>query len=273
MLVITFLSVALQTGAAVSAPADIWSEIDPKRVCSGSSVWHLGIQGSTPHTMAETISATMVKGRSVWRISHTDAEKGADGSAPAPVLDQYDRYDLDARSLYPIESENRSKDGQGGIQRLTRFVYEVGLDRARRLDENGAAVEVVPLAGQRPFPEGPGSAVLYQTIEWRDGLRMRGYVVDRWRGEGAARLRQVEFAVIGRGTLVVQGFSIPTFIISEAPHDGSYRITNHVTVEPPHQIVRVEYTNGSLPTFVSEVRQYGHDADCTANVRRDSSRR
>lgn len=208
--------------------------------------------------MTEAVSTFSVDGRPVWRILHLLPEPPdlADSSANR----ERDSYDLDTRTLYPIESEHRSVGSRA--QPVNRFVYEIESDRVRRLDDRGEEAESIDLAGRIPLPEGPGSAAVYQAIGWRDGLRLDAYVVDRWRGAGDERVHRVEIGVIGRGAVTVQGRSMATFVVSVEPDNDTYRILHHVTVERPHVIVRTEYSAGTRAAFISEVAALTRDPVC-----------
>lgn len=187
--------------------------------------------------MTESVSSLSVDGRPVWRTLHLLPEP-LDPAASNANRDR-DFYDLDARTLYPIESEHRSAGSRA--QPVNHFVYEIESDRVRRLDDLGEEAESINLAGRIPLPEGPGSAVIYQAIRWREGLRLQAYIVDRWRHAGDGRLHRVEIRVIGRGVVTMQGRSVPTFMVSVEPDNDEYRILHHVgratSSDRPHEIL------------------------------------
>lgn len=249
----------LQASPTIVA-ADIWKEIDPSQVCSTTVSWRTGIQSGSPEDLEERVTRIVVGGQPVWRVMHVPRDT-AEAAAASASPSAHDVYDLDAATLRPLESEHRMHEGKQ--PRLTRFVYEIESDRVRKLNHRGETVERIDLEGQVPLPEGPGSAAIYQAIRWRDGLRVRASVVDRWRGSGAERLHRVEIRVVGRDAVSLQQRSVSTFVVSVQPDNHAYRILHHVTVERPHHIVRTEYIVGSRPAFISEVVAIAPGPDCS----------
>lgn len=245
-----------------SKPVDVWSEVNPAWVCSATTFWRIGTQTRSPRDMTETVSNLSVDGRLVWRISHLLPEPPDPAASNANR--ERDSYDLDARTLYPIESEYRSAGSRA--QPVNRFVYEIDSDRVRRLGGRGEEAEGIDLAGRVPLPEGPGSAAIFQAIGWRDGLRLNAYVIDRWRGAGDERMHRVEISVIGRGAVTVQGRSMVTFMVSVEPDNDAYRILHHVTVDRPHLIIRTEYSAGTRAAFISEVAALTRDPACSTGA-------
>jgi len=250
----------LQAALPAAAPPDVWSAMNPERTCAVSAVWHIGTgTSSTPHAMVESVSPLEVGGRSVWRAMHTllrGAEEARQGLIPG-----FDFYDLDRATLAPVQSEHRGSASQGAPAAVTRFAYESDSGSVHRLSPDGTPIESIPLNGRRPFPEGPGSAAVYQAIDWRDGQRLRAHVLDRWRGRASARLRAVDLEVTGRGAVRVGGRRIPAYIVTETALDGSYQAVNSVTIDRPHIVLRTEYSRGPRRT-VSEVTAFTRDPAC-----------
>lgn len=254
---------ALFARATIAAdPVDVWTLIDPKRVCFVSATWRIGIGAATTFDTIETVSAIEAGGVPVWRITHHMQRTVENRRADAiPALDV---YDLDRRTLHPIQSELRRASENGAPQPVTRFAYDIAAGTARRLDQAGAELEATPLMGRIPLPEGPGSAAIYQAISWRDGLRFRAHTVNRYRGSGAERLTAVDFTVIGRKAVTIGGRAMETYVVSEIPSDGSSRVTtNYVTVTRPHRLVRVESASGARPPFISEAVALAQDRGCS----------
>lgn len=259
MLLGPLLALVLQA-APTTAPPDVWEEIDPSCVCSASLTWRTGIESGSPEGLEERVARIVVGGRPVWRVMHVPP--GSDAHVATSLsTGEFDVYDLDTATLRPLESERRAiEDGQ---PQVTHFVYDLDSNRVRKLNHRGETVERIDLDGRAPLPEGPGSAAIYQAIRWRDGLHVRAFVVDRWRGTGAERLHGVEIRVIGRDAVRLQQRSVPTFVVSVQPDTRAYRIVHHVTVERPHYIVRTEYTVGPEPAFISEVVAIAPGPDCS----------
>ncbi len=127
--------------------------------------------------------------------------------------------------------------------------------------------------GADPTPAGPARArrtrvaVLDQAIAWSDGLKLRGYMIDRWRGRENQRLREIEITVTGRGSVEIGGRRVETFVVTQRPIDGGFHWLRQITVERPHRDVHSRYypaglKEGARP-FVSEVSALLQDASCT----------
>jgi hypothetical protein len=264
MIALACLLSAAESRAA--EPRDVWTSVDPGRVCAVASVWHLGIgAGRVPTEMIETAVPMEVEGRAVWRIMHTmlkGAEDLRGGSTPGS-----DVYDLERATLAPLQSEHRVKGTADKPGNVTRFDYRAPDGGVLRLDADGSTAERIALQpGQRVLADGPGTAVLDQAIRWSDGLKLQAQVIDRWRGRENERLRTVEIAVTGRQAARVADRRVETFVVEEIPLDGSFHMVSLVTTEPPHRRVRVEYyaggrKEGARP-FVSEVKSLMQDASC-----------
>jgi hypothetical protein len=138
-----------------------------------------------------------------------------------------------------------------------------------RLNDDGTTAERIALdSSQRLLADGPGAAVIDQAIALSDGLKLRAYVVDRFRGRDSARLREIEIAVTGRGEVRIGGQRVPTFVVTERAVDNSFHAINQVTVARPHRRVHMQFyasglREGARP-FVSEVTSLMQDASCTA---------
>jgi hypothetical protein len=252
--------------ALAAEPSDVWSTIDTKRVCPTALVWRLGIgPGRTPFDVVETVVPLEVNGRPVWRITHTQLRGPEDlrnGTTPG-----FDFFDLDRATLAPLQSEHRTAGRADAPARTTRFEYLP--DSVRRLNKDGTVAETIALAaGQRLIADGPGAGVINQAVNWSDGLKLRAYMLDRWRGTERERLREVELSVIGRSAVEIGGRRVETFVVVEEPVDRSYKLTSQVTVARPHLPVRVEYVaNAKRPdarAFVSEVTSIMSGGSCEA---------
>lgn len=254
-----WIAVIAISGASASdgaQRADAWSHIDASRVCPVAALWRIGVGSERPPMESlETVVWTSVDGRDAWRITHTplkSPEQARNGAAPG-----FDFFDLDQRTLAPLQSEHRGQRGDGSVV-VTRFDYRKPESGVQRLNADGTVAETIPLeAPLRFIADGPGGAVIDQAIAWADGLRMRGYRLDRWRGREKERVRQVDFTVTGRSSVEIDGRRYETFVVSEEPADASYRVISQVTVEPPHRSVHVRYypagAKDPARVFVSEV--------------------
>jgi hypothetical protein len=261
---------SLAMGLAYAAePADIWSRTDPGSACPIVSLWHMRVGTSRPPIeIIETAVPLQVDGRAVWRITRSPLrtpEGIRNGGGP-----DYDFVDLDRVTLAPLQSEHRGP-GRAGPGAVTRFSFGSGADGVQRLNGDGSVAEKIALAAeQRPIItlDGPGAAIVYQAIPWADGLRLRGYMVDRWHGRDNQRLRPIELTVTGRSSVEIDGRRIETYVVTERPVDASYRATSYVTVARPHRAVRIEYRHASdkdqSRPSVSQVVTSMFDASCTA---------
>lgn len=257
---------AVVAGTAHAAePADAWSRIDASRVCAVAALWRLGIGTErAPAEAIETVVPMNVDGRAVWRITHTPLKtpENVRGGAAAG----FDFFDLDRATLAPVQSEHRGQRPGGSVV-VTWFDYRDSTRGVQRLDADGTVAETTRLnAEHRLIADGPGGAVIDQAIEWADGLRLRGYRLDRWRGREQERLRQVDFTVTGRSSVAIGGRRFETFVVSEDPADASYRVISQVTVERPHRSVHVRYypagAQDPVRVFVSEVAALMQDRSC-----------
>lgn len=272
-IVVTIAAAAASTLLAhhslAADPPEVWSQVDPDRVCAVASVWHLGVgPGRSPNEMIETTAAVEVEGRPVWRVMHTmlrGAEDLRGGFTPGS-----DVYDLERATLAVLQSEHRVKGSAQKPGMVTRFDYRIAGNAVHKLSVDGSIVERVALQpGQRVFADGPGTAVLDQAIRWSDGLKLRAHVIDRWRGRMDERLRDIEIAVTGRSSADVAGRRLETFVVEERPLDGSFQMISQITVRAPHRRVRVEYYAGGrregASPFVSQVVSLMQDAGCATD--------
>jgi hypothetical protein len=258
--------VLLASFAHGAEQSDVWSRVDASRVCPIATVWRLGIgRDRSPNEMIETVVPMQVDGRAVWRIMHTMLRGSEDlrrGGTPGS-----DVLDVDRTTLAPLHGEHRTEGAAPKPVTVTRFDYRTS-GIVLRLSADGSPAERIALqAGQRTLPEGPGVAVLDQAIPWSDGLQLRGHQIDRWRGRDGQRLREIELTVTGRGSVVIDGRRVETFVVTERPVDGSYHWVRQVTVERPHRHIHSEYyaaglKEGSRP-FTSEASSLMQDAICT----------
>jgi len=250
--------------ALAAAPADVWSAIDAKRVCPTASVWRLGVgPGRTPFDVIETVVPLEVDGRPVWRITHTQLRGPEDlrkGTTPG-----FDFFDVDRATLAPQQSEHHTAGRADAPAKATRFEYLPG--SVRRLNDDGSVAETIALeVGQRLIADGPGAAIINQGVKWSDGLKLRGYMMDRWRGTERERVREVELSVTGRSAVEIDGRRVETFVVVEEPVDGAYKLTSQITVARPHLHVHVQYVaNAKRPdarAFVSEVTSIMASGSC-----------
>jgi hypothetical protein len=253
---------ALLAQAPNPSTADIWHAIDPSRICAVSSLRRLGVGTTRPNDAIETVLPLTVDGREVWRIIHSLARTIDD--VPAGGAVPLDVYDLDRATLRPIRSEHRNPSADGRPPVVTRFVYESEV--ARRLDERGEEIERVALAGHTPLPEGPGSAVIFQAIAWREGLRFTGHAVNRFGGTGDARLHPVTVEVIGRDVVTVSARPVPVWVVVQAARDGSYRTTHHVTIAAPSVIIGASHSAGNRQPLVTQGLAMAVDPGCAVQT-------
>ncbi|MDQ8756468.1 hypothetical protein RCO27_09520 [Sphingosinicella sp. LHD-64] len=247
---------------APEPPPDIWTAVDPTRVCTISSFRRLGVGTARPNDAIETVLPLTVDGREVWRIIHSLA-RTIDDVPPTGAV-PLDVYDLDRATLRPIRSEHRSPRPDGRPPVVTRFVYEA--DVARRLDDRGEEIERVALAGRTPLPEGPGSAAIFQAIRWREGLRFAAHAVNRFEGTGDARLHAVTVEVTGRSVAAVGARQVPVWVVAQAAADGSYRTVYQITVAAPHVIVGATHSAGNRRPFITEGLAMAQDPGCMATT-------
>lgn len=259
----------LAHGAQADERLDVWSRVDTARVCPIAAVWRLGVEaGRARYEAIETVAPLEVDGRTVWRITHTMLRWPEDlrsGSVPG-----FDFFDLERATLRPLQSEHRAPHPADSAAKVTRFDYRAAT--VLRLNPDGSPAESIELEpGQRLLADGPGNAVMDQAIAWSDGLRLRSVMLDRWRGQGAQRVRPVEITVTGRGSVEIRGRRIETYVVTERPEDGSFHVVSQITVERPHHRVHVQYYAAGLKNgaraFVSEVAALLQDASCVAQLR------
>jgi hypothetical protein len=246
-------------------PADVWSHIDASRVCPVAALWRIGVGTERPPVESlESVVWTSVDGRDAWRSTHTPLKRPEQVRSSA--VPGFDFFDLDQRTLAPLQSEHRGQRGDGSVV-VTRFDYRKSASSVQRLNADGTVAETIPLeASHKIIADGPGGAVMDQAIAWTDGLHLRGYRLDRWRGREKERVRQVDFTVTGRGSVEIRGRRYETFVVSEDPADASYRVISQITVEPPHRSVHVRYfpagAKDPARVFVSEVVTLMHEPAC-----------
>jgi hypothetical protein len=270
LLIVVAACVLRPAESRAAEPSDVWSSVDPTRVCAVASVWHLGVGARrVPNEMIETAVPMEVDGRAVWRVMHTmlrGAEDARGGATPGS-----DVYDLERATLAPLQSEHRVKGTADKPGNVTRFDYRAPDGGVLRLNADGSTAERIAVApARRVLADGPGAAVLDQAIRWSDGLKLRAHVIDRWRGRENERLRTVEIAVTGRASTEIAGRRVEVFVVEERSLDGSFHMVSLVTTERPHRRARVEYyaggrKEGARP-FVSEVKSLMQDASCESQA-------
>lgn len=256
------LSVATHAADAV----DLWSRADANRVCPVATVWRIGVGSRRGMGEAiETVVPLEVDGRAVWRITHTLLKTPEDVRNGRVV--GFDFMDVERATLAPVQSEHRAQGSASAAVTVTRFDYRATPELALRLNADGSPAERIAVpAGRRLYADGPGDPIYDQAIAWSDGLRLRGYMVDRFRGRENERLREMEIVVTGRSSIELGGRRVETFVVSQGPVDGSFRSISHITVARPHQRVHVEYyasglKEGARP-FVSEAAALMQDVSC-----------
>src|SRR5688500_13873858 len=63
LLIVVAACVLRPAEARAAEPSDVWSSVDPSRVCAVASVWHLGVgAGRVPNEMIETAVPMEVDG-------------------------------------------------------------------------------------------------------------------------------------------------------------------------------------------------------------------
>jgi hypothetical protein len=215
--------------------------------------------------MIETVVPMEVDGRKVWRVMHTmlrGVEDARHGKTPG-----FDLVDLDRATLAPVQSEHRTQGSLQRAARINRFDFQAIAGTALRLNGDGSIMERIALPQAQHVLAEPGAAVYDQAIPWSDGLKLRGHLLDRWRGRGNRRLREIEITVIGRGSVTIAGKELATFVVEEASIDGSFRVIKQVTADRPHRQVHTKYFPAGARTsgqpFTSEVSALMQGDSCT----------
>jgi hypothetical protein len=250
---------ASQTATPAVAKEDIapeyWQLARPEQVCAISDVYEARPgAGRPPFVGIANLVKMSIDGRDIWRAVHyildpADMAKKADGRI------FFDVVDTDAKTLDVISSTYRMG------QNVNAFEYTSS--GVTKLANASQPEERITLNGVRPVPEGPGNLIFVQSVPWRVGLTMRTRQVDRWRGTGQERLREMRIKVLGQETLKVDGREVPVFKVETRAADGSFKVESHVTVNRPHREVRVAYyPTASSPPIVSEMRSLTAAANC-----------
>lgn len=223
--------------------------------------------------MIETVVPLEVDGRAVWRIMHTmlrGSEEVRSGMTPG-----FDVLDLERATLAPVQGEHRTRGSANSAVSITRFDYRTTPGTVLRLNGDGSPAERIALQPDQRILAEPGMAVLDQAIAWSDGLKLRGYTIDRWRGRENQRLREIEIAVTGRDSVEIGGRRIETFVVTERPVDGGFHAVSQITAERPHRRVHYQYYPAGLKEgvrpFVSEVSALMQDASCATVAGRQAS--
>lgn len=247
-------------------PVDVWSVVDASRVCPIATVWRLGTgPGRSPGEMIETVAPLDVDGRTVWRIMHTmlrSSEDVRNGMTPG-----FDVLDVERATLAPLQGEHRTRGSASTAVNITRFDYRTTPGTVLRLNGDGSTAERIALQPNQRVLAEPGVAVLDQAIAWSDGLKLRGYMIDRWHGRENQRLREIAITVTGRGSVEIGGRRVETFVVTQRPVDGGFHWVRQITVERPHRDVHSQYYSAGLKEgarpFISEVSALLQDASCT----------
>lgn len=221
------------------AAAPFWSVVRPDAVCSMSGTWAIGLGASDPNLTNVNVEFLSEGGKRMVQALH----RGVLAEDPL-----HDLYLVDAATLFPIRTETT------GPVPPVRFRFDPG-PIAVKLDAAGAEEERIALSGIA-IPEGPGLEIMTQAIPWADGLALSGTMLDRWRGTGQARNRQIVWRVEGRETRETLSGTHDLYRTRLAPVDGSFEIVAFVMVSKPHHIARFEYRPGrDRPALISELRE------------------
>ena len=84
------------------------------------------------------------------------------------------------------------------------------------------------------------------------GYTTRYQLVDRWSGEGSARLKTVTLSVLSRSIVTTALGRQDTYEVLIRPDDGSFQIKKRVRAKVPHFPITVEYIRQGR-TLISEV--------------------
>ena len=177
----------------------------------------------------------------------------------------FDFSDADRATLAPQQSEHHIAGRADAPEGRDCFEYPLG----SVADGTMTASRPRPLrsrVGQRLIADGPGAATtgVNQGVKWSDGLKLRGYMMDRWRGTSANaaggraqchRARAVE----------IDGRRVETFVVVEEPVDGAYKLTSQITVARPHLHGTAYVANAKrtdVRAFVSEVTSTMASGSC-----------
>jgi hypothetical protein len=243
------------SAAASDEPTEYWQVARPEQVCAISDVYEIQATGGRPPFVGvANLVRVSIGGRDVWRAMHyildpVDMAKKADGRI------FFDVVDADAKTLDIISSTHRFG------QRVTAFEFSSAV--VTKLASDTQPEEKLTLNDLRPIPEGPGNLIFVQSVPWRVGLALRASQVDRWRGTGQERLRDVRIKVLGQETLKIDGRDTPVFSVETRAEDGSFKVESLVTVKRPHREVRVAYyPTASSPPTISIVRNLTSAANC-----------
>lgn len=234
------MMVALSVGQAGSQPVpNVWDILEPERVCDVSQTWIIGVGSPRASTTHSHVDRVTIDGRAVIQAVHRSTD---------PLDATHDVFVVAADTLHPLSTRHTGPDPD------VAFTFDA--DGAAKLSETGEVVERTPLP-QPAMAEGPGLEIVVQAVPWREDLAFSGWMLDRWRGEGAGRAKPFVWRVTGSETLATGDGPMPAYRTVLAPDDGSFEIVGFVSVERPHRILKFEYrrTPGS-PALISETRRY-----------------
>jgi len=236
-------------GSARAAESRFWDEVDAGAVCQTRQVMVVGLGSAREAVTHLRVDRARIGGRDVLRSVHR---------SPDPSRPQSDEMVVDAATLRPISSVST------WAQPALRLEYDQR--EFRRVGADGEILERASLA-EPAIPEGPGADIVIQAVAWREGLKFRGIMVDRWRGAAASRLRPGFWSVEGRELLTTLQGRQQVYRTRWRPDDGSYTFVTYVTVARPHHAARVEYSPrpGSVP-IVSETSSF--TSTCRGSKRR-----
>lgn len=236
-------------GSAHAAETRFWDEIDAGAVCQTRQVMVIGLGSAREAVTHLRVDRTRIGGRNVLRSVHRSSDR---------LRPRSDETVVDAATLHPISSVST------WAQPTLRLAYD--RSEFRRVGADGDILERAPLA-EPAIPEGPGADIVIQAVAWREGLKLRGVMVDRWRGADAGRIRPGSWSVEGRELLTTLQGRQDVYRTRWQPDDGSYTFVTHVTVARPHHAVRVQYSPkpGSTP-IVSETSSFA--STCLGSRRR-----
>jgi hypothetical protein len=233
------MTLALLSGQAqLTPPSNIWDILEPERVCDVSQTWIIGVGSPRASTTHSHVDRLTVDGQAVIQAVHRSTD---------PLDATHDLFVV-ANTLHPLSTRHTGPDPD------VAFAFDA--EGASKLSESGEVVERTPLP-EPAMAEGPGLEIIVQAVPWREGLVFSGWMLDRWRGEGAGRAKPFVWRVTGTETLTTGDGAAAAYRTVLAPDDGSFEIVGFVSLERPHRILRFEYrrTSASEP-LISETRRY-----------------
>jgi hypothetical protein len=212
-------------------------------------LWRVDLKGTDgPSETLEAITATQVKSRKAWRVTHYSPDPTASS------VNEFDLYEVDAETFEPIRSVMQTSDFRLEIS----FGPKAAL--LRRVAKDGAvSVEEIRLEGT-VMPEGPGNSVFLASLPLKQSFAMQYLTLDRWSGKGNSRLKRVDLKVTERKRITTPAGTREVFEVDARAEDNAFRILAYVRTEVPYYPVRMIYVRGTR-TIESEVVAMAVDAD------------